>query len=154
MVSDVTLVWNIIKVIHAGSVWRTLFISTLECFAINQDLCYCDVTATVSNYDSQLLGGVLAVALVRRMSIETVRDRERRMSNDEDLLILPDVPEPRAGRFIGRIYVGIKDHKSYHIMIHDCKCLMRNLVIFEFWRYHVHWFVKLSSSKLHNIEYN
>jgi hypothetical protein len=29
------------------------------------------------------------------------------MNNDEDLLILPDVPEPRAGRNIGRIYVGI-----------------------------------------------
>jgi hypothetical protein len=41
------------------------------------------------------------------MDIETVRSRERRMSNDEDLLIIPEVPEPRAGGNIGRIYVGI-----------------------------------------------
>jgi hypothetical protein len=41
------------------------------------------------------------------MPFETVSSRERRMSNDEDSLILPDVPEPRAGRNIGRIYVGI-----------------------------------------------
>jgi len=43
------------------------------------------------------------------MSLETVRSRERRMNNDEDLLILPDVPEPRAGRNIGHIYVALID---------------------------------------------
>jgi hypothetical protein len=41
------------------------------------------------------------------MHLETERDRERRMDSDEDLLILPDVPEPRAGRNTGRFYVGI-----------------------------------------------
>jgi hypothetical protein len=41
------------------------------------------------------------------MPVETVRNRERRMSDDEDVLILPDVPEPRAGRNTGRIYIGI-----------------------------------------------
>jgi hypothetical protein len=41
------------------------------------------------------------------MPIEAVISRERRTNNDEDLLILPDVPDPRAGRNIGRIYVGI-----------------------------------------------
>ena len=41
------------------------------------------------------------------MAIETVTCGERRMSNDEDLLILPDVLDSRAGRNTRRIYVGI-----------------------------------------------
>jgi hypothetical protein len=41
------------------------------------------------------------------MPFEAVISTERRMNMDEDLLILPDIPDPRAGRNIGRIYVGI-----------------------------------------------